>query len=91
MGYLLRLPLELTSMILTKLGGNKLKSKAISPNLTACHANYGRPDLLVYCCPPGFEIPQPFVEFQFPDPPPKHVRTPTYHNVSSDDTWGVQD
>ncbi|XP_022726199.1 polyphenol oxidase I, chloroplastic-like [Durio zibethinus] len=75
---------ELTNMILGKLGGwgssrhdlsidKAAKSKAIGPNLTACHPSYGRPDLLVYCCPPGFESPLPFVDFQFPNPQ-SHVR-----------------
>ncbi|WRX16545.1 Tyrosinase copper-binding domain - like 1 [Theobroma cacao] len=79
---------ELTDMILGKLGGwassnhdlstdKALASKFIAPNLTACHPSYGRPDLLVHCCPPGFESPVPFVDFQFPDPQsPKRVRRP---------------
>ncbi|KAE8716679.1 Detected protein of unknown function [Hibiscus syriacus] len=69
---------ELTSMILGKLrfwatfnngvDDNAAKSRAIGPNMTACHHSYGRPDLLVYCCPPGFEKSVPFVDFEFPDP-----------------------
>ncbi|XVF45297.1 hypothetical protein PTKIN_Ptkin02bG0194300 [Pterospermum kingtungense] len=81
---------ELTSMILGKLGGwgfsnhenNRdmaTNTKVIGPNLTACHPSYGRPDLLVYCCPPGFETPLPFVDFQFPDSQsPVRVRRPAH-------------
>lgn len=55
-------------------------NKVIGPNLTACSPSYGRPDLLVYCCPPGFETPLPFVDFQFPHPqsPAKRVRRPAH-------------
>ncbi|XP_022762305.1 aureusidin synthase-like [Durio zibethinus] len=81
---------ELTNMIFGKLGGwassnhhdlsiDKAASKVIGPNLTACHPSYGRPDLLVYCCPAGFETPGPFVDFQFPDPKsPLRVRRPAH-------------
>ncbi|KAE8672849.1 RER1C family protein [Hibiscus syriacus] len=80
---------ELTSMILGKLrfwatfnngvDGDGAKSRAIGPNMTACHHSYGRPDLLVYCCPPGFEKSVPFVEFEFPDHlSPVRVRRPAH-------------
>ncbi|XVF01086.1 hypothetical protein REPUB_Repub04eG0057300 [Reevesia pubescens] len=70
---------ELTNIILGKLGGwtsgkhdisidKAAMSKVIGPNFTACHPSYGRDDLLVYCCPPGFETPVPYVDFQFPYP-----------------------
>ncbi|MBA0856502.1 hypothetical protein Goshw_029466, partial [Gossypium schwendimanii] len=54
------------------------KNLAIGPNLTACHSSYGRPDLLVYCCPPGFQTPVPFTDFKFPDPSPVRVRRPAH-------------
>ncbi|EOX97994.1 Uncharacterized protein TCM_006867 [Theobroma cacao] len=70
---------ELTDMILGKLGGSgwassnhdlsmdkAVTSKVVGPNLTACHPSFGSPDLIVYCCPPGFESPVLFVDFQFP-------------------------
>ncbi|XWS62777.1 hypothetical protein CRYUN_Cryun06bG0039900 [Craigia yunnanensis] len=81
---------DLTKMILGKLGGwssgnreltdeKKGGIKAVGPNLTACHPSYGRPDLLVYCCPPGFESPVTSVDFQFPDPQsPLRVRRPAH-------------
>ncbi|XVE49036.1 hypothetical protein DITRI_Ditri01bG0049700 [Diplodiscus trichospermus] len=81
---------ELTNMILDKLGGwvsgnrdlgidEAAQSKVIGPNLTACHPSYGRPDLLVYCCPPGFETPVPVVDFKFPDPQSSvRVRRPAH-------------
>ncbi|GMJ12759.1 hypothetical protein HRI_004945100 [Hibiscus trionum] len=80
---------ELTEMVFDKLqfwetfnnGGDKKteESRAIGPNMTACHHSYGRPDLLVYCCPPGFEKPVPFVDFEFPDPrSPVKVRRPAH-------------
>ncbi|XVE49035.1 hypothetical protein DITRI_Ditri01bG0049600 [Diplodiscus trichospermus] len=81
---------DLTSMILGKLGvwpggshevshENKAGFNAVGPNLTTCHPSYGRPDLLVYCCPPGFEKPVPFVDFQFPEPQsPVRVRRPAH-------------
>lgn len=66
-------------MILGKLGGSgwassnhdlsmdkAVTSKVVGPNLTACHPSFGSPDLIVYCCPPGFESPVLFVDFQFP-------------------------
>lgn len=81
--------MDLTNMLLAKLGewawGNhelntedmKGGIKAVGPNLTSCHSSYGRTDLLVYCCPPGFESSEPFVDFQFPDPKsPLRVRRP---------------
>ncbi|TYI37699.1 hypothetical protein ES332_A03G231300v1 [Gossypium tomentosum] len=75
---------ELTSIMLEKLQqwrkpfNNGGKNLAIGPNLTACHSSYGRPDLLVYCCPPGFQNPVPFTDFKFPDPSPVRVRRPAH-------------
>ncbi|XVE93644.1 hypothetical protein REPUB_Repub01dG0211900 [Reevesia pubescens] len=55
-------------------------SKVIAPNLTACHPAYGREDLLVYCCPPGYRTPEPYVDFKFPDPKsPVRLRRPVQH------------
>lgn len=75
---------ELASIMLEKLQqwrkpfNNGGKNLAIGPNLTACHSSYGRPDLLVYCCPPGFQTPVPFTDFKFPDPSPVRVRRPAH-------------
>ncbi|KAK8626809.1 hypothetical protein V6N13_134439 [Hibiscus sabdariffa] len=80
---------ELASLVLGKFqfwatvdnGGEKktVESRAIGPNMTACHHSYGRPDLLVYCCPPGFEKSVPFVDFELPEPPsPVKVRRPAH-------------
>ncbi|KAK8658499.1 hypothetical protein V6N13_036704 [Hibiscus sabdariffa] len=58
---------------------NKRGLKAVGPNLTTCHPSYGRTDLLVNCCPPGFQSPAPFVDFQFPDPQsPLRIRRPAH-------------
>ncbi|GMJ00546.1 hypothetical protein HRI_003723800 [Hibiscus trionum] len=64
--------------------GNKRGFKAVGPNMTSCHPSYGRTDLLVNCCPPGFQTPVPFVDFQFPDPQsPLRIRRPA-HAVDAD-------
>ncbi|GMJ00328.1 hypothetical protein HRI_003702000 [Hibiscus trionum] len=84
-------PGDITNMILGKLegwslgeDGNKRGLKALGPNITSCHPSYGRKDLLVHCCPPGFQTPVPFVDFQFPDPQsPLRVRRPA-HVVDGD-------
>ncbi|KAA3462896.1 aureusidin synthase-like [Gossypium australe] len=58
---------DLTKMILGKLEGwslgkhgviteeSKRGTKSVGPNMTSCHPSYGRKDLLVDCCPPGFQ------------------------------------
>ncbi|KAL4385530.1 hypothetical protein GQ457_15G013720 [Hibiscus cannabinus] len=89
-------PGDLTNMILDKLEGwslgkngftediNKRGLKAVGPNLTTCHPSYGRTDLLVNCCPSGFQSPVPLVDFQFPDPQsPLRIRRPA-HAVDAD-------
>lgn len=77
----------------TKNTGNKIaelkneEKMAISPNLTSCHPSYGRKDLLVNCCPPNYQTPQPFIDFQFPDPSrPVRVRRPI-HIIEKDETY----
>ncbi|XP_030478945.1 polyphenol oxidase I, chloroplastic [Cannabis sativa] len=37
----------------------------ISPNLTSCHDSYGRPDLLVNCCPPLSATDDVAIDFQY--------------------------
>nr|KJB47500.1 hypothetical protein B456_008G029600 [Gossypium raimondii] len=82
---------DLTKMILGKLEGwslgkhgviteeGKRGTKSVGPNMTSCHPSYGRKDLLVDCCPPGFQSPLPFVDFQFPDPQsPLRIRRPAH-------------
>ncbi|XVE49037.1 hypothetical protein DITRI_Ditri01bG0049800 [Diplodiscus trichospermus] len=54
-------------------------AKAVAPNLTACHQSFGAVNFPVYCCPPGFETPVPFVDFKFPDQQsPVRVRRPAH-------------
>ncbi|XP_040963813.1 aureusidin synthase [Gossypium hirsutum] len=82
---------DLTKMILGKLEGwslskhgviteeGKRGAKSVGPNMTSCHPSYGRKDLLVDCCPPGFQLPLPFVDFQFPDPQsPLRIHRPAH-------------
>ncbi|GMI89251.1 hypothetical protein HRI_002594400 [Hibiscus trionum] len=80
---------ELIGMVLGKLQGwtqfnggandDTERERAIGPNMIASHQSYGQPDLLVYCCPLGFEKSVPFVDFKFPDPrSPVKVRCPTH-------------
>lgn len=57
---------------------------SVSLNLTSCHSSYGRPDLLVYCCPPKSIAHEPIIDFQFPDPSsPLRIRRPA-HRVGHD-------
>ncbi|PON86009.1 Polyphenol oxidase [Trema orientale] len=50
------------------IGAHKTIASEISPNLTTCHDSYGRPDLLVNCCPPlSDEASAVPVDYQFPD------------------------
>ncbi|KAL5563017.1 hypothetical protein UlMin_032764 [Ulmus minor] len=51
----------------------------ISPNLSSCHDSYGRPDLLVNCCPPPSEAEEQVIDFTFPDPSsPLRIRRPVH-------------
>ncbi|XP_062104393.1 polyphenol oxidase I, chloroplastic-like [Humulus lupulus] len=53
----------------------------ISPNLTTCHDSYGRPDLLVNCCPPlSGEASAVPIDFQYPlQPSTLRVRRSVHH------------
>ncbi|XP_004295273.1 PREDICTED: polyphenol oxidase I, chloroplastic-like [Fragaria vesca subsp. vesca] len=57
---------------------------SVTLNLSSCHSSYGRPDLLVYCCPPKSLAEEPVIDFQFPDPStPLRIRRPA-HRVGRD-------
>ncbi|CAB4290164.1 unnamed protein product [Prunus armeniaca] len=51
-----------------KVNGDHIQDLSVSPNLSSCHSSYGRPDLLVHCCPPESEGEEAIIDFQFPDP-----------------------
>ncbi|XP_050364092.1 polyphenol oxidase I, chloroplastic-like [Argentina anserina] len=60
------------------------KDYSVTLNLSSCHSSYGRPDLLVYCCPPKSIAEESVIDFQFPDPSaPLRIRRPA-HRVGRD-------
>lgn len=63
-----------------KVNGDHIQDLSVSPNLSSCHASYGRTDLLVHCCPSESQGEEAIIDFQFPDPStPLRVRRPAHH------------